>query len=164
MKKIILITLILLIKPISTFGSPIGKGFICKKISKDKIFPSSYSGFWILNEKGFEWWAADILDLDKDDDQYEYNIIFDQNETHHLLTEEDLFLSVKSTFEKSLNTKMLIKINRYSLILNQFVETKLVGRSQCELYGNKNQFIERLKNISNSFKNLNVNKSINRKF
>ena len=165
MKYLFIIIYFLFFYSYPTLGNGIiGKGFVCKEISKDKLTASSYRGFWVVNKKGYEWWAVDTLDVDDDGEKFEFYIIFDSHHTHYFLSEDDLILRIRSTYDKSINTDIAIMISRHNLISKHFSYKDMVGKHQCKLYDNKNNFLKRLDDIAKYYKNENQKKLQKRKF
>ena len=164
MKYFFIIIYFLFFYSYPTLGNGIiGKGLVCKDISKDKPKASSYRGYMFVSKSSYEWWDIDILDIDNDGKKFEFYKVFDSKSTHYDMSEDDLFLRTKSN-NGSILYNLTLVINRYDLKLKHFYDKKLRGESMCEIYDNKNNFLKRLDDIAKYFKNENQKKLQKRKF
>ena len=110
-----------------------------------------------------------ILDMvckavDNDGDKIEFYKVFDSKSTHYHITEDDLFLRVRSSGDSSILDDPSLVISRYNLKLKHFYENKIVAVSICKIFNNKNNFLQRLDEIADHFRIKNEKKLKKRKF
>ena len=165
MNKLFFITLILLLQSFPSYSSElIDKGFVCETTSKKKKTPFTYKGYWIVSKNSYEWWGNDTLDVDNDGDKIEFYKVFDSKSTHYHMTEDSLFLRVRSIGDRSILDDPSLVISRYNLKLKHFYENKIVAVSMCKIFNNKNTFLQRLEEIADHFRIKNDKKLKKRKF
>ena len=165
MKKLLLITIIFLFQSLPSYSSElIDKGFVCENTSKKKKTPFTYKGYWFVSNSSYEWWGYDVMDVDNDGDKFEFYKVFDSKSTHYHMTEDDLFLRVRSIGDRSILDNPTLVISRYNLKLKHYSENKIVAVSICKIFNNKNNFLQRLEEIADYFRIKNEKKLKKRKF
>ena len=147
MKKLLLITVILLLQSFSSYSKNIlNKGFICEtkdiKLNGLDLWKNEdVFGFGFFEKEKFDIWLIDNLDTNK-------NQIFTElirrefNDSSYRLWEDQLNINWKSKF--SSNTEY-VYINRYNLTMR-----KGKKNYQCKLYSNKSTFQKQIVNYGNN--------------
>ena len=161
-----LLTILLLLYTLPCLSEVIdGKGVICTENNSSKNSPemSNYIAFWFVSEKTYEWFAYDALDLNKNNDKFEFITIFPSKETHYSVTEKNIFLRIKSSADGHIIDSVLLSLDRYTLSITHRVDYQIVATYQCNLFAKKTIFKENLRQISDEYRKSNSEKLKKRK-
>jgi len=155
MKKLLLITIVLLLQSFPSFSNDIkNKGLLCYEINNNDEIPLPL-GFWFNEANKFEWWEIDFMDSDGDGDTFEF-LLKAQSLSSSIEYFSDHTLILRWG-DKSLSSNILT-INRYNLSMNWFT------KFQCTLYKDKKNFIIELDILANKLKKQYIEKLKKRKF
>ena len=104
------------------------------------------------------------MDVDNDGDKFEFYKVVEAKFTHYHMTEDDLFLRIRSIADRSILYSTTLVISRYDLKLKLYSENEVVAVSMCKIFNNKNTFLKRLDEIADHFSKKNEKKLKKRKF
>jgi hypothetical protein len=144
MKKLLLITIILLLQSFPSYSNTIlNKGFLCEKIDVKvnglNLFDDDdVVGLGFFKKDKIDIWLVDNLDINKNRILTELILRDDLLDSSYRLWEGQLKIFLKSLYSSDTS---YISINRYNLLM-----TKDKKKYQCELFFNKSIFRKKILN------------------
>jgi hypothetical protein len=143
MKKLLLITIILLIQSFPSFGNPNGKGILCVLEDKElnEQFPKEHKN---LLKFGFSF----------NNNKVTLSFVYKKNDDFLIGSGKPIGFNTSSDKIEWGNTYERWELDRKSLKLKEIGKTKLKDEHQCEVYSQK-IYLEKIEEMRKTLQNLN---------
>ena len=143
MKKLFLITIILLLQSFPSFGNPNGKGILCTIEDKEinKQFPKEHKN---LLKLGFSF----------NNNLVTFKFVYQKNDDFLIGTTEGTVFTTSSDKIKWGDTSERWELDRKSLKIKEIEKTKLKDEHQCEVYSQK-VYLEKIEEMRKTLQHLN---------